>query len=143
MENYTMISTDFWENPMVSEGMMMTAEDKLFYLYLLTSPHTNHIGIYQITRKQMAFDLGYSIDCVHLLMRRFIEHYKLIRYNPETREVAIKNWGEHNHFEASKQVLDCIVSDLKDVEDPSLIKYVLDSIQKPEIRDLYESFCKQ
>ncbi|WP_310200618.1 hypothetical protein [Neobacillus niacini] len=41
----------------------------------------------------MAFDLSYSIDCFHLLKKRFIEHYKLIRYNPEIGELSIKNWG--------------------------------------------------
>ena len=88
----------------------------------------------------MAFDLNYSIDTVHLLMKRFIEHYKLIRYNPEMRELGIKNWGKHNLYNDFKPVLDCIFSELKDVEDPSLIQYVSESIQKHGIRSLYESF---
>jgi DnaD/phage-associated family protein len=37
--------------------------------------------------------------------------------------------------------MDCIFSELKEVEDTSLIPYVLESIQKQEIRSLYESFC--
>jgi hypothetical protein len=120
----------------------MTPEDKYFYLYLLTNPNTNHIGIYQITKRQIAFDLDYSIDTVHVLMKRFIEHHKLIRYNPEMRELAIKNWGKHNLYNDSKPLLDCIFSELKDVEDRSLIQYVSESIQKQEIRGLYESFCE-
>ena len=85
-----MVRTEFWKNPIVSEEM--TPEDKYFYLYLLTNPNTTQIGIYQITKKQMAFDLGYSIESVQSLLERFIRHHKLIRYNPETRELAIKNW---------------------------------------------------
>ena len=138
MVKYAMVMTDFWS---VSEGMMMTPQDKYFYIYLLTNPNTNHIGIYQISKKQMAFDLSYSIDTVHLLMERFIEHHKLIRYNPEMRELAIKNWGKHNLYKDSKPVLDCIFSELKDVGDPSLIQYVSESIQNQKIRSLYESFC--
>ena len=140
MLKYTMVDTDIWR--IVSEEIRMTPEDKYFYLYLLTNPHTNHIGIYQITKKRIAFDLNYSIDSVHLLMKRFIEHYKLIRYNPETRELAIKDWGTHNLYNVSKPVLDCIFSELNDVEDPSLIPYVSESIQQQEIRSLYESFCE-
>jgi hypothetical protein len=90
----------------------------------------------------MAFELGYSIDTIHLLMKRFIEQHKLIRYNPEARELAIKNWGKHNLYKDSKTVLDCISSELKDVCDPSLIQYVLESIQNQEIRSLFESFCE-
>jgi hypothetical protein len=76
-------------------------------------------------------------------MKRIIEYYTLIRYNTETRELAIKNWGKHNLYKDSKTVLDCIFSELKDVCDPSLIQYVSESIQMPEIRSLYESFCEQ
>ncbi|MEH7548069.1 DnaD domain protein [Neobacillus vireti] len=91
----------------------------------------------------MAFDLGYSIESVHSLMERFITHHKLIRYNPETRELAIKNWGKDNLQKGGKPVMDCIFSELKEVEDLSLILYVLEPIQKQEIRSLYESFCDQ
>jgi hypothetical protein len=119
MAKYRMVRTDFWKNPIVSEEM--TPEDKYFYLYLLTNPHTTQIGIYRITKKQMAFDLGYSIESVHSLMERFTRHHKLIRYNPETRELAIKNWGKDNLHKGGKPVMDCIFSELKDVEDTSLI----------------------
>jgi DnaD/phage-associated family protein len=141
MAKYRIIQTDFWRNPIVSEEM--TPEDKYFYLYLLTNPLTTQIGIYKITKKQIAFDLGYSIESVYLLMERFIEHHKLIRYNPETRELAIKNWGKYNLHKGGKPVMDCISSELKEVEDLSLIEYVAEAINKQEILSLYNSFCKQ
>jgi hypothetical protein len=49
MKKETMVCTDFWSD---SEGVMMTPQDKYFYLYLLSNSMTNHIGIYQITRKK-------------------------------------------------------------------------------------------
>ncbi|WP_251551426.1 hypothetical protein [Neobacillus muris] len=39
--------------------------------------------------------------------------------------------------------MDCIYSELQDVEDHSLIQYVLDAIQREEIRRLYQSICDQ
>ena len=54
-------------------------------------------------------------------MERFIEHHKLIRYNPKTREPAIKNWGKDNLHKGGKPVMDCILSELKEVEDTSII----------------------
>jgi hypothetical protein len=93
------------------------------------------IGIYKITKKQMAFDLGYSMEGVHSLMERFIHHHKVIRYNPETRELAIRNWGKDNLYRAGKPVMDCITSELKEVEDTSLIQYVSEPIQKQEMRN--------
>jgi DnaD/phage-associated family protein len=141
MAKFRMVRVDFWRNPVVSEEM--SPEDKYFYLYLLTNPNTTQIGIYQITKKQMAFDLGYSIESVQALMERFIHHHKVIRYNPETRELAIKNWGKYNLQKGGKPIMDCIFSELKEVEDPSLIQYVSETIQKEEIRSVYQSFCKQ
>ncbi|WP_251033586.1 DnaD domain protein [Bacillus sp. ISL-75] len=141
MAKFRLVRTDFWKNPMVSEEM--TPEDKFFCLYLLTNPQTTQIGIYKITKKQMAFDLGYSIESVHSLMERFIVHHKLIRYNPETRELAIQNWGKYNLDKGGKPFMDCISSELKDVEDLSLIQYVSKAIQKQEIRSLFESLCEQ
>jgi DnaD/phage-associated family protein len=66
----------------------------------------------------------------------------LIRYNPETRELAIKTWGDTNFDKAGKPMMDCILSELKNVRDSSLIPFVLESVQKMEFRNLYESFCK-
>ncbi|MFB7304093.1 hypothetical protein [Heyndrickxia sporothermodurans] len=60
MAKYRMVRTDFWKNPIVIEEM--TPEEKYFYFYLLTNPRTTQIGIYQITKKEIAFDLGYSIE---------------------------------------------------------------------------------
>ncbi|WP_066259979.1 DnaD domain protein [Neobacillus drentensis] len=140
MAKFRKVRMDFWMDPMVSEEM--TPEDRYFYLYLLTNQRSTQIGIYQITKKQMAFDMGYSIESVHSLMERFIGHHKLIRYNPETRELAIKNWGENNFDKAGKPMMDCIFSELKAVKDVSLIQYVSELVQKQEFRSLYESFCK-
>ncbi|NWQ42797.1 DnaD domain protein [Bacillus sp. EB106-08-02-XG196] len=141
MAKFRLIHTDFWKNPIVLEEM--SPEDKLFYLYLLTNANTTQIGIYKITKKQMAFDLGFSMESVQTVMDRFIHHHKVIRYNPVTRELAIRNWGKDNLYRAGKPVMDCITSELKEVEDTSLIQYVSEPIQKQEIRSLYISFCEQ
>lgn len=138
MAMFRMVRTDFWLNPMISEEM--SPEDKYFYLYLLTNHQTTQIGIYKITKRQMAYDMGYSIESIQALMERFIQHHKLIRYNPETREIALKDWAKHNFRKGGKPVMDCIYSELKEVEDLSLIQYISNYIDKPEFRSLYESF---
>ena len=49
---FRLVYTEFWQDPKVMEEM--TPEDKYFYLYLLTNPCTNMIGVYRIVKKQMA-----------------------------------------------------------------------------------------
>ncbi|MFC4801715.1 DnaD domain protein [Neobacillus sp. GCM10023253] len=140
MAKYRMVRTEFWENPVVEE---MTPEEKYFYLYLLTNSKTTQIGIYRITKKQMAFHLGYSMETVHSLMERFAEHHQLIRYNPETKELALKYWGEYNLHKGGKPIMDCITAELKEVQDHSLISYVSEGITNFGISSLYESFSRQ
>lgn len=138
MSTFRMIRTAFWTDPKVEEKL--TPEDKYFFLYVLTNPRTTQTGIYQTTRRQMAFDLGYSIETVDSLLERFIHHLQLIRYNPETRELAIKNWGRYNLRRGGKPMIDCITSELKEVKDKRLISYVRERVTHQEIKALYETF---
>lgn len=138
MAKFRMVHTEFWSDVKVVEEM--TPEDKYFFLYLLTNEKTTQIGIYQITKKQMAFDMGYSIESINSLLQRFIDHHKMIRYNPETREIAIRNWGRYNFNRGGKPVMDCVRSELKQVKDITLIPYVAERIEKDNIKEIYESY---
>lgn len=138
MAKFRMVHTEFWDDPKVVEEM--TPEDKYFFLYLLTNSNTTQIGIYQITKKQMSFDTGHSIETVNALLERFVKYHQNIVYNPETREIAIKNWGKYNFNRGGKPVLDCVNSELKSVKDLSLIPIVGRHIEKPEIKKIYESY---
>ena len=92
MAIYRHVHVEFWNISKVLEEL--TPEDKLFFIYLLTNPNTTQIGVYKITKKQIAFELGFSIESVNVLMDRFINNYGLIKYNNDTREICLKNWGK-------------------------------------------------
>lgn len=138
MARFRMVHTEFWNDPMVMEEM--TPEDKYFFLYLLTNPNTTQIGIYEITKKQMAFDMGYSIETINSLLDRFLKHHKLVKYNSDTREVAIRNWGKYNLIRGGKPMLDCVSSELKEVKDSELVKYVSEAVPNDNIRKLYDTW---
>ena len=133
MAKYRHVHTAFWEDPKVLEEM--TPEDKYFYLYLLTNPKTTQIGVYAITKKQMAFDLGYSTESVTALLDRFINNHKLIKYNEETRELAIIHWGKYNLYKAGKPVIDCIKKELVEVKDKTLLAELMNHIPNESINN--------
>ena len=138
---YRLIYSEFWKDPKISEEF--TPEDKLFFAYLLTNPSTTSCGIYSIAKKQMAFDIGYSMESINSLMKRFINR-DIIRYNEDTRELAVKNWGKYNLKKGGKPVVDCLISELLKVKDKSLIGYVAEHINNASvgIKDMYISFAK-
>ena len=130
------VRTEFWRDAKVLEEM--TPEDKLFFLYILTNGNTTQIGIYKIPKKQIAFELGYSVESINTLIDRFENHYKIIRYNPETRELAIKMWGKYNLVKGGKPIIDCVKKEVKEVKDKSLLAYVAQYIHMEEIKKEFE-----
>lgn len=137
MTMFRIIHTRFWNDPKVVEEM--TPEDRYLFLYLLTNDKTTQIGIYQIMIKQMAFDTGYSLETISSIFRRLQDEHKLVKYNSETRELAIKNWGQYNLTRGGKPMEDCVKSELTRVKDRSLIQYVGESVKHQGIRELFLS----
>lgn len=115
------VDTSFWTDGKVEE---FTPEDKYFMLYLLTNPQTTQLGIYEISMKRTAYELGYSIDAVRALVERFEKVHGVIIFSKETNEIAIKNFLRHSVIKGGKPVEDCIVSELAKVKDKNLIAKV-------------------
>ena len=52
MALYRTIQISFWTDTKIVDDF--TPEDKYFYLYLFTNPHTNLSGCYEISKNQMS-----------------------------------------------------------------------------------------
>ncbi|PGQ66232.1 replication protein [Bacillus cereus] len=138
MAIFRQVHTSFWNDVKVQEDF--TPEDKYFFLYLLTNPQTKQIGVYQITKKQMAFETGYSHETIKALMQRFEDYHKIIKYDNETRELVIFNWGKYNLKKAGKPVEDLIKKELKEVKNTSLLIPICKHIEQKSIKKLIEAF---
>ena len=119
MAIFRKIHTSFWSDPFIQD---LDNDHRLFYLYLLTNEKTKQCGIYEISKKQMAFELGYSIDRVSKLLAYFIKSGKIL-YSEGTKEIALKNWMKYNGS-TSPKVVSCIKSELSQIKDRVLIEYV-------------------
>ena len=100
MAYYRQIYVTFWTDSKVEEDF--TPEDKYFYLYLLTNAHTNLCGCYEIGKKQMSNDTGYTVDVVERLLSRMSELHNVIRYNEQSKEVLLLNWHKYNWSKSDK-----------------------------------------
>lgn len=100
MAIYRTVSMTFWTDPKVTDDF--TPEDRYFYLYLFTNPHTNLCGCYEISLKQMAIETGYSKDSIENLLKRFDKVHDVIRYSTETKEILLLNWHKYNWTESPK-----------------------------------------
>ena len=94
------VSTEVWNDPKFTDDF--TAEDKYFWLFLLTSKYGNLSGCFEITYKQIARDMGYSKETAQNLIYRFAEVHRMITYDNDTNELLIHNWYKYNWTKSPK-----------------------------------------
>ena len=123
------VDTSFWTDGKVDE---FSPEDKYFMLYLLTNPFTTQLGIYEISVKQVAFQLGYSVESVKVLLDRFERKYGMIIFSQDTNEIAIKNFLRHSIIKGGAPVRDCLIRDMRKVKNRDLLAAVFAHIKGNE-----------
>ena len=129
------VDTGFWNDNKVVD--LFSPEDKYFMLYLLTNPHTTQLGIYQFNRRVMAFEMGYSLEAVTVLLDRFETKYGIIKISQETNELAIKNFLKYSIIKGGAPVRDCLVKEIKATKNKELVAFVFSYIK--DIDDLNET----
>ena len=103
MAKYRNVQFEFWTDSKIIDEF--TPEDRYFYLYLMTNPHTSLCGCYEINANQMALETGYQKDVVNKLLVRFTEIHDVIRYDCKTRELLILNWYKYNWTGSEKTMI--------------------------------------
>ena len=94
--------------------------------------------------KEIAFLTGISANKVAMLMDKLENEYHMIKYNKNTHEIAIVHWAKYNMNKlGGKPIIDCISSELKRVEDVSLLKIILADITREEIKNLFLKEIKE
>lgn len=89
MAKQRMINTKFWTDTYVEK---LDPIERLVFIYLLTNTNTNISGIYEITVKRVAFDVGLDISVATNILNRLESDGKIKR---ENGFIAIKNFIKH------------------------------------------------
>lgn len=121
MAFYRTISISFWTDSKVVDTF--TPEDKYFYLYLFTNPHTNLSGCYEISMKQIVNETGYSIDTIENLIHRFEDFHKVISHSRQTKEILLLNWHKYNWTKSDK-FLKSLEKEIQKVKNPEFRSYL-------------------
>jgi hypothetical protein len=119
MATFRKLHITFWTDPFVEN---LTQEQKLFYLYLITNTKTSQSGIYEISKKYIAYETGFSNKEVNELLE-FFESKGKILYSQDTNEIAICNWNKFN-YNSSYQTITCVHTDLLQIKNIDLVKKI-------------------
>ena len=117
MAVYRNIHISFWEDTKVLDDMEI--EERYFMLYLLTNPHSNQVGCFEISKRQMIAETGFNKEKINKLLKKFENDLEIISYCEKTKELFIKNWFKYN-WTKSPKVRICIENELDNIKSVDL-----------------------
>lgn len=121
MALYRNVHVSFWNDTKVIDEM--TPEDRYFMLYLLSNPHTNQVGCYEISVRDISKEMGYTEESIKKLLERFEKKLKVAKYSKKTKELLIMNWYKYN-WTSSPKVRACIEKELKNLKNKEFKDYI-------------------
>ena len=128
---YRSIASTFWTDPKIAE---FSAEDRYMMLYLLTNPRTTLAGTLELNYRQIAFEIGHSVESAVCIIRRLDEKHKVIMLSENTNEILIKNWYKYNWAGGSAKVLTAVKNVVKWVKNEEFKAYILGKVDEFEKR---------
>ena len=99
------VNTKFWEDPFVEE---LSPEEKLLFLYLITNPLTNILGIYELTIKRMAYDSGLGFETIRKGLESFKKKGKVFYFE---NFVILPNFLKNQNLNKNMQIGACKLFD--------------------------------
>jgi len=88
------INTTFWRDNYIID---LDPSEKLLFLYLITNPDTNIIGVYQLPLRQIALDTGFDKDMVIKILDRFQKDGKALY---KDGWIAVKNFAKNQNYKS-------------------------------------------
>lgn len=131
---YTKIHDTFWTDAKVNR---LGSQIKLAYLYLLTSPHRNLLGLYRLPVAYMAFDLRWDPEDAKEAVR-ILESEGFITYDRGSSFVLVKRFLKHNRLENPNQTKAALAK-LKEIGSNPLLGVLataIDGIDDPYLEPL-------
>lgn len=98
MNRYARISTRFWNDSTLGNN------ERLLFLYVVTSPHSNSIGFYVLPKLYIMHDLGWSRQRLAKPFNKLLG-VGFIKYCDKTSTVLIPDFLKHNPIQNKNQAV--------------------------------------
>lgn len=117
MAKNRMVNTDFWEDTWVAT---LTPIERLLFLYLITNPRTNILGVYEIRLARIALDVGVEESSVERILSKF---------QASGRVTYMKGWMIVHNFERHQTLSGSSIEEAK----KALAKSIPDDVYRARI----------
>lgn len=98
---FRMVGTSIWASRKFKS--LPSDDDRLLYLYVLTSPHCSGSGCFRLPPEYIMADLGVTFDKARDGLAA-LAHAKLILYDPAEHIVALWDWFTFNAIDSRKHL---------------------------------------
>lgn len=123
MAIYRNVQMAFWSDTKIADDF--TAKEKYLYLYLLTNPHSNLCGCYEISIGQMALETAIEKKEITELITRLQDAHKVILFSKDTKEVLLLNHHKYN-WTSSEKFRKPLEKEINSVKNEGFKAYLLD-----------------
>ena len=96
---YQRIHSQIWSD---EKFRVLSQDAKYLFIYILTNPHSNGIGIYYLPKQYIECDLEWSAKQLAIPFEELLNS-GLILYDFDSRLICVKNQIKHNPIENPKQ----------------------------------------
>lgn len=134
---YQKIDVKIWRD----EKFVNLSEDaRILFLYILTSPHSNSLGLYVLPEGYILADLQWDLKRLGKPLEELLEN-DLIDYDDTVRLVFVKNQLKHRPLVNQNQVTGAL-NILKDLPKSPLFSGLRERLDKPLYKPLMELLDK-
>lgn len=133
---YRQIDARFWTDPKIRE---LNLADRHTFLYLLTNPHTNMLGLYLLPLPYMADDLQQPLNTCRTAVER-LSNANLIIYDQANRMMFVNHFLKYNTVAGNKREMGA-VNKLQELPPTFLLANLLDAViqYQPKLQLLTEA----
>lgn len=123
MAIYRNIQMSFWTDTKIMDEF--SVEEKFMYLYLLTNPHTNLCGCYEISFRQIAYETGLGEKKIKSVFDKLQKPHEVIRFSNDTKEILLLNWSKYN-WTSSEKFRKPLLKEIESVKNPDFKAFLSD-----------------
>ena len=133
---YRPIDARFWTDPKIRE---LNLADRHAFLYLLTNPHTNMLGLYRLPLPYMADDLQQSLNTCRTVVER-LSNANLIVYDQPNGMVFVRHFLKYNLIKGNNREAGA-VNKLQELPPTSLLTKLQNAViqYQPGLQQLTEA----
>ncbi|WP_027339955.1 hypothetical protein [Halonatronum saccharophilum] len=101
MSRYAKIVTKFWNDEKIRS---LSDDGRIFYLYVLTAPHSNMAGYYLLPKPYAMFDLQWDMERIEKAFDELLNK-GLIKYCESSSVILIINFFKYNPIQNKNQAI--------------------------------------